>query len=161
MTLKQIAIQNLLRRKGKAMLILLGLVLGIGTVITVISFSDAVTGDINHKLEKYGANILIVPRTENLALNYGGRQELCDSVRRIAAEVAAGRLAPEASDGTVAAWGQNAVGQLGSGTTGDAHQPQPVTGLASVLLSVDKVPAVNVGDPTAAGENHGDIVIAQ
>jgi putative ABC transport system permease protein len=74
MTLKQIAIQNLLRRKGKAMLILLGLVLGIGTVITVISFSDAVTGDINHKLEKYGANILIVPRTENLALNYGGIQ---------------------------------------------------------------------------------------
>jgi putative ABC transport system permease protein len=74
MTLKQIAIQNLLRRKGKAALILLGLVLGIGTVITVISFSDAVTGDINHKLEKYGANILIVPRTENLSLNYGGIQ---------------------------------------------------------------------------------------
>jgi putative ABC transport system permease protein len=30
------------------------------------------TSDINHKLEKYGANILIVPRTENLALSYGG-----------------------------------------------------------------------------------------
>ena len=74
MTLKEIAIQNLLRRKGKAMLILVGLVLGIGTVITVISFSDAVTGDINHKLEKYGANILIVPRTENLSLSYGGIQ---------------------------------------------------------------------------------------
>ncbi|MBC2735708.1 MAG: FtsX-like permease family protein [Desulfobacteraceae bacterium] len=74
MTLNTIAIQNLLRRKGKAMLILVGLVLGIGTVITVISFSDAVTGDINHKLEKYGANILIVPRTENLSLSYGGIQ---------------------------------------------------------------------------------------
>lgn len=74
MTLNTIAIQNLLRRKGKAILILLGLVLGIGTVITVISFSDAVTGDINHKLEKYGANILIVPRTENLSLSYGGIQ---------------------------------------------------------------------------------------
>ncbi len=72
MTLKQIAIRNLLRRKGKAALILFGLVLGIGTVITVISFADAVTGDINHKLEKYGANILIVPRTESLSLNYGG-----------------------------------------------------------------------------------------
>lgn len=74
MTLKQIAIQNLLRRKGKALLILVGLVLGIGTVVTVISFSDAVTGDINHKLEKYGANILVVPRTENLSLSYGGIQ---------------------------------------------------------------------------------------
>ncbi|MBL0714235.1 MAG: ABC transporter permease [Desulfosarcina sp.] len=72
MTLKQIAIRNLLRRKGKAALILFGLVLGIGTVITVITFADAVTGDINHKLEKYGANILIVPRTESLSLNYGG-----------------------------------------------------------------------------------------
>ena len=72
MTLKQIAIRNLLRRKGKAALILFGLVLGIGTVITVIAFADAVTGDINHKLEKYGANILIVPRTESLSLNYGG-----------------------------------------------------------------------------------------
>jgi len=74
MTLNTIAIQNLLRRKGKAILILVGLVLGIGTVITVISFSDAVTGDINHKLEKYGANILVVPRTENLSLSYGGIQ---------------------------------------------------------------------------------------
>lgn len=74
MTLQQIAIRNLLRRKGKAALILVGLVLGIGTVVTVISFADAVTGDINHKLEKYGANILVVPRTENLALSYGGIQ---------------------------------------------------------------------------------------
>jgi len=74
MTLKEIAIQNILRRKGKALLILCGLVLGIGTVITVITFADAVTGDINHKLEKYGANILVVPRTETLALNYGGIQ---------------------------------------------------------------------------------------
>ena len=31
----------------------------------------------------------------NLALNYGGRTELTDAVRSIAAEVAAGRLAPE------------------------------------------------------------------
>jgi putative ABC transport system permease protein len=30
------------------------------------------TQDINHKLEEYGANILIVPKTENLSLTYGG-----------------------------------------------------------------------------------------
>ena len=72
MTLRQIAIRNLLRRKGKAVLILFGLVLGIGTVISVITYADAVTGDIQHKLEKYGANILVVPRTESLSLNYGG-----------------------------------------------------------------------------------------
>ncbi len=72
MTLKQIAVRNLMRRKGKALLILFGLVLGVGTVITVVTFADAVTGDIQHKLEKYGANILVVPRTESLTLNYGG-----------------------------------------------------------------------------------------
>jgi undecaprenyl diphosphate synthase len=36
--------------------------------------------------------------TLNLALNYGGRRELTESVRRIARDVAAGRLAPEAID---------------------------------------------------------------
>ena len=38
----------------------------------MISFADTMARDINHKLEKYGANILIVPRTDNLALTYGG-----------------------------------------------------------------------------------------
>jgi len=72
MTLKDIALKNLIRRKGKAAFILAGLVIGVATVVTVISFIDAMTHNINHKLEKYGANILIVPRTDNLALTYGG-----------------------------------------------------------------------------------------
>jgi putative ABC transport system permease protein len=72
MTLKQIAIRNLMRRKGKAAFVLAGLAIGIATVVAVISFVEAMTGDINHKLEKYGANILIVPRAESLPLTYGG-----------------------------------------------------------------------------------------
>ena len=72
MTIKDIAIKNLLRRKGKAAFILAGLVIGVATVVAVISFADTMTDDINHKLEKYGANILIVPRTDNLPLTYGG-----------------------------------------------------------------------------------------
>ena len=72
MTLKDIAIKNLLRRKTKAAFILAGLVIGVATVVTVIGFADTMTQDINHKLEKYGANILIVPRTDNLNLHYGG-----------------------------------------------------------------------------------------
>ena len=71
-TLKTISIRNLLRRKGKAGFILAGLVIGVSTVVGIITFVEAMTSDINHKLEKYGANILIVPRTENLALSYGG-----------------------------------------------------------------------------------------
>lgn len=72
MTIKDIAIKNLLRRKAKAAFILAGLVIGVATVVTVIGFADTMTHDINHKLEKYGANILIVPRTDNLNLSYGG-----------------------------------------------------------------------------------------
>ena len=72
MTLKDIAIKNLLRRKSKTVFILAGLVIGVVTVVAVISFMDTATPDINHKLEKYGANILVVPRTDHLTLSYGG-----------------------------------------------------------------------------------------
>jgi putative ABC transport system permease protein len=72
MTLYLISIRNLMRRKGKAAFILAGLVIGVATVVGIISFVDATTHDIAHKLEQYGANILIVPRTENLSLTYGG-----------------------------------------------------------------------------------------
>jgi len=72
MTLKEISIRNLIRRKGKAAFVLTGLVIGVTTVVAIVSFIEAMTSDINHKLEKYGANILIVPKTENLTLSYGG-----------------------------------------------------------------------------------------
>jgi putative ABC transport system permease protein len=72
MNLKDIAIKNLLRRKAKAAFILAGLVIGVATVVAIISLVAAMTADINHKLEKYGANILIVPKTESLSLSYGG-----------------------------------------------------------------------------------------
>ena len=72
MTLKEIAVRNLLRRKTKALFVFAGLAIGVATVVAVVSFSDVMTGDINKKLEKYGANILVAPQTESLSLNYGG-----------------------------------------------------------------------------------------
>ncbi len=72
MTLKEIAFRNLIRRKGKVAFILAGLVIGVCTVVTIISLVEAMTSDINEKLEKYGANILIVPKSEKLTLTYGG-----------------------------------------------------------------------------------------
>ena len=72
MNLNAISIKNLMRRKGKAAFVLAGLVIGVSTVVGILSYVEAMTNDINHKLEKYGANILIVPKTENLALSYGG-----------------------------------------------------------------------------------------
>jgi putative ABC transport system permease protein len=72
MTLKQISIRNLMRRKAKAAFILAGLVIAVATVVGIITFVQATRHDIAHKLEQYGANLLIVPRTENLSLSYGG-----------------------------------------------------------------------------------------
>ena len=72
MTLTEIAFQNLLRRKAKAAFVLAGLTIGVATVVTVIGFSRTMAHDINNKLEKYGANIIIMPRAENLSLSYGG-----------------------------------------------------------------------------------------
>jgi putative ABC transport system permease protein len=72
MTLKEIAINNLRRRKAKAAFVFFGLLIGISSVVAFFSLVGALTQDINHKLEKYGANILIVPKTENLSLSYGG-----------------------------------------------------------------------------------------
>jgi putative ABC transport system permease protein len=72
MKLRTIAFRNLLRRKAKALFILVGLLIGIASVVAFVSLVEALTQEINHKMEKYGANILIVPRTESLSLTYGG-----------------------------------------------------------------------------------------
>ena len=72
MTLTEIAIKNMLRRKTKAAFILAGLMIGVATVVALISSTRAMTTDINNKLEKYGANILAVPETDTLPLSYGG-----------------------------------------------------------------------------------------
>lgn len=72
MTLRDIAVNNLRRRKMKAIFVLAGLLIGVTTVVTLLTLIGAMKNDINHKLEMYGANILIVPKTENLSLTYGG-----------------------------------------------------------------------------------------
>jgi len=72
MTLKNIVINNLRRRKARAIFVLAGLFIGVSTVVGLISLVHEMKKDVNHKLEMYGANILIVPKTENLSLTYGG-----------------------------------------------------------------------------------------
>ena len=72
MKLIDISLGNLKRRKAKASFILIGLLVGVTAVVAFISLVDTLTRDINHKLEKYGANIMVLPKTENLSLTYGG-----------------------------------------------------------------------------------------
>ncbi len=72
MRLKDISINNLRRRKGKVFFLILGLTIGITTVISLISISRLMNEDIANKLDEYGANILILPRSDDLSLSYGG-----------------------------------------------------------------------------------------
>jgi putative ABC transport system permease protein len=46
--------------------------IAVSSVVAFVTLIESLTHDINTKLEQYGANILIVPKTENLSLNYGG-----------------------------------------------------------------------------------------
>ncbi len=72
MRLKDISINNLRRRKGKVFFLILGLTIGITTVVALISLTRLMKEDIAHKLDEFGANILITPRTDDLSLSYGG-----------------------------------------------------------------------------------------
>ena len=72
MTLKDIALLNLWRRKSKAGFVLAGLLIGVSTLVALVSLTEALTREINHKLEKYGANMIIVPQSEHLSLAYEG-----------------------------------------------------------------------------------------
>jgi putative ABC transport system permease protein len=72
MTLQDIALRNLRRRKARAAFVLAGLLIAVSTAVALIGLVGAMNHDIQHKLEKYGANILIIPKTENLSLTYGG-----------------------------------------------------------------------------------------
>jgi putative ABC transport system permease protein len=70
--LRDISINNLRRRKGKVLFLILGLTIGITTVVTLISITRMMNEDISNKLDEFGANILVLPRSDDLSLSYGG-----------------------------------------------------------------------------------------
>ncbi len=72
MKLHNISFGNIRRRKGKMLFLVLGLVIGISTVVTLLSITESMTKNIEERLNQFGANIVMVPKTENLSLNYGG-----------------------------------------------------------------------------------------
>jgi len=72
MKLQDISIGNLRRRKAKMIFLILGLVIAVSTVVTLVTVSRAMKTDIATKLDEFGANILIVPKSDDLSLTYGG-----------------------------------------------------------------------------------------
>ncbi len=72
MRLIDVTLRNLRRRKGRKLLLLLGLTIGVATVVTLVAITAAMQADMANKLDEYGANILIVPKANDLSLSYGG-----------------------------------------------------------------------------------------
>lgn len=72
MKLKHIAIDNLKRRKSKMLFLIIGMVIGIATITTIFTITQAMQHDVKEKLDEFGANIMIVPKSNTLSLSYGG-----------------------------------------------------------------------------------------
>jgi putative ABC transport system permease protein len=72
MRLHTISINNLKRRKAKMAFLTIGLMVGIATIVTLITLARSLSGDIERKMDEFGANILITPQSNGLAMNYGG-----------------------------------------------------------------------------------------
>ena len=72
MRISTIAWANLRRRKGRAALLVAGIAIGIATAVALLSLSRSIGDEIGRQLDQYGANIVVVPKSDQLALDYGG-----------------------------------------------------------------------------------------
>ena len=72
MRLRSVAFGNLRRRSSRSAFLVAGLLIGIATVVTLLTLSRALTVQAQNQLETYGANIVVAPRTDDLSLTYGG-----------------------------------------------------------------------------------------
>jgi putative ABC transport system permease protein len=72
MKISTIAFANLKRRRGKALFLTAGISIGVGTVVALLSLSGSIKEEIGSQLDRFGANIVVVPQSNSLALDYGG-----------------------------------------------------------------------------------------
>lgn len=67
-----IALKNLLRRPARMFFLTVALAVGLAAVVALVTLSNSMTADIEHTMDQFGANILITPKSNDLALSYGG-----------------------------------------------------------------------------------------
>lgn len=72
MRIRSIAWANLKRRKSKAVFLIVGISIGIATAVALLTLSRLIKDEIGTQLDQYGANIVIVPQSNSLSLDYGG-----------------------------------------------------------------------------------------
>jgi len=72
MKLSSISYGNIKRRLGKTFMLVSGLSIGVAMVVAMIGITSEMQHDLDRKLDEFGANIVVTPRSENLSLSYGG-----------------------------------------------------------------------------------------
>ena len=72
MRISTLAFANLKRRKGKAVFLTIGIAIGVGTAVALLSLSASIKEEIGSQLDRFGANIVVVPQSNSLLLDYGG-----------------------------------------------------------------------------------------
>ena len=72
MRLSTIALANLRRRKAKAAFLVAGIAIGIGTAVALLTLSGSIRDEIGSQMDRYGANIVILPHADTASLDYGG-----------------------------------------------------------------------------------------
>lgn len=72
MTIRSLALANLKRRRSKTILMSLGITIGIGTAVALLTLSTLIRREIGAQLDQFGANIVVLPKSDSLSLNYGG-----------------------------------------------------------------------------------------
>lgn len=72
MQIRDIAWSSLKRRKGRFGFVLAALALGVGTIVALVALTRAMQAEVSDELDRFGANIIVTPRSSALDLGYGG-----------------------------------------------------------------------------------------
>lgn len=83
MSIFKIAINNLKRRKMKSFFVMLGLIIGVSTVIGIVSIIRAMNADLGDRIDEFGANAVILPRSEGIEMGNNISQEINYDVQKL------------------------------------------------------------------------------
>ena len=72
MNIYKIILSGLKRQKGRKILLLISMVIGFTTIMSLYYYVDSQKRAIESQFDEYGANIVITPKSDSLSLNYGG-----------------------------------------------------------------------------------------
>jgi putative ABC transport system permease protein len=72
MQIRDIAWASLKRRKARFAFVLAALAIGVGTIVALVALTRAMQAEVSDELDRFGANIIVTPKSRALDLGYGG-----------------------------------------------------------------------------------------